>query len=60
MHTITLTLVDGNWMAQHSDPQVKRLFGTDTLPTPFTSQADVSMVLRKIRDLNPGCVVGVK
>ena len=42
------------WVAQFvNDPDIISLFGTDTLPTAFTAQADPITVLREIQRLNP-------
>ncbi len=48
---------DKGWMVQTDDPQVMDLFGTDTLPTPFTAQATPGRVLAAIQELNPGVQV---
>jgi len=56
-HTITLYLGEGGYLARHSDPSVKRLLGTDTLPTVFTQDADPHTVLAEIQRLNPGRLV---
>ena len=60
--TYQITLYRGteSWMATSTDPKVKRLFGTDTLPVAFTAQADQSTVLREIQRLNPGFDVRLK
>ena len=42
-------LVDGK-----DDPKVLDLFGTATLPTGRTLQADINEVLDTLRDINPG------
>jgi hypothetical protein len=56
-HTITLYLGDGGYLARHSNPSVKQLLGTDTLPTAFTREADPHTVLTEIQRLNPGRLV---
>ena len=56
-HTITLFLADGGWMATDTDPQVRKLFGTDTLPTPFLVGTHPEMVQDAVQRLNPGAVV---
>lgn len=58
--TISLFKAGNSWMAKHSDPKVKDLFGTDTLPTPFTSQADEQDVVAQIQRLNPKAKVTVQ
>lgn len=50
------------WMAIHCGPlgaEVMELFGTNTLPTAFTAQADELTVLQAIQHLNPGVTVTV-
>lgn len=45
------------WMAQYLGPireEVIVLFGTDVLPTAFTSDAPAAAVIREIGRLNPG------
>lgn len=54
---IELFVEDGGWMSRDSDPEVKRLFGTDTLPTPFSIATPASHVLSVIQELNPGVEV---
>ena len=55
--------VDGDsWMAAYSGPhadEVRRLFGTTTLPSSFRATATGSRVLARIRELNPGVIVTV-
>jgi hypothetical protein len=47
-------------MAQFvDDPEIEALFGTDTIPTAFTSQVDADRVLEKIKALNPDYTVVV-
>jgi hypothetical protein len=53
MYTIEL-FIDGNvWMAKNSNPTVKELFDTDTIPTAFASNATPQGVLNRIKELNP-------
>lgn len=47
------------WLVTNDDPEVRVLFGTDTLPTPFLARAKASVVLAEIRRLNPGADVQV-
>lgn len=54
---IVIKCVNGNWVARYTGPhavEIKRLFGTDTLPTPFTSHTSKQAVLAVLRDKNPG------
>ena len=54
---ITLFRTDQGWMAQDDDPEVRRLFGTDTIPTAFTATAEPEFVAREIARLNPDAEV---
>lgn len=45
------------WMVKDSDPMVLDLFGTDTLPTPFSSPMPGGAVLARVQALNPGRTV---
>ena len=56
---ITLAVRDGTWHATFTDPEIVQRFGTDTLPTPFTSRAPAETVLAEISRRNPNCVVTV-
>ena len=53
MKNIKLFKTAEGWMATFSDPEVKKLFGSDTIPTGFTAQADWKTVLKEISKLNP-------
>lgn len=53
MHTMKLYVSAAGWMIVCSDPEVLKLFGTDTLPTAFTCNAKAGDVLAKITALNP-------
>ncbi len=55
--TITLKQVGGMWMARHTGPHsrdIVSLFGTDTLPTPFSSSVPVRQVVAELLVNNPG------
>lgn len=58
--TNTITLVfDGGygWHARYSGPharEIKNLFGTTILPTPFTPKATFDMVRAELATRNPG------
>ncbi len=56
-HTITLYRTPRGWMSRTTDPKVRELFGTDTLPTAYTVQANEATVLGAIQALNPECRV---
>lgn len=45
---------DGEWV---EDPETVTLFGTATLPTPFTLQAGRDEVVRVISKLNPDTII---
>lgn len=52
--TIKLFLLNGSWMAKHEgDEEVRSLFGTDTLPTPYSISCPAEIVRRDIQNLNP-------
>jgi hypothetical protein len=48
------------WLVTTDSPETKRLFGTDTLPTPFTLAADGESVVNEIRRLNPDADVQLR
>ena len=57
-----LTLIRGKncWLLKFEGPQAQEvidLFGTDTLPTPFTELADTATVQAEIKRPNPGMPV---
>ena len=54
MKTIKLINSRNGWLARfENDPKTIDLFGTDTLPTPFTENASPMDVLKAIKKLNP-------
>lgn len=55
MHTLTIRRNEAEdcYSVVHSDPEVRDLFGTAILPTPFRLSADPAIVLDTIRRLNP-------
>jgi len=54
MKTITLFNTESGWMARFANDQnIIELFGTDTIPTSFTSKAGWATVLNEIKKLNP-------
>lgn len=57
--SIRLFKTADGWMSTDSDPQVRELFGTDTLPTPFLASSPASAVYDTIRQLNPDAVIYV-
>ena len=56
---LELFKANGSWMMKNNDPKVMNLFGTDTLPTAFTSRAAMDDVLESIKELNPNAKVTV-
>lgn len=60
-NTITLVFDSGyGWHARYSGPhaaEIKDLFGTNILPTPFTPQATFDMVRSELASRNPGAVI---
>lgn len=60
MNKITLILNHTGWLARFSGPHaaaMQDLFGSDTIPTGFTVQAEAAYVLTQISALNPGTIV---
>ena len=60
METIELFRHGRNWLAKSDNPEVLRLFGSDTLPTAFSAQAHSNYVLDRMHALNPDCNVFVR
>ena len=53
---VTLKREGGIWVGVHSGPgsdEVRELFGTDTLPTPYPANMIGTVVQDAIRKLNP-------
>jgi len=48
------------WMVLTDDPHVRRLFGTNRLPTAYTLDLPAVRVLQQIQELNPDCEVAVE
>jgi hypothetical protein len=57
---MTVFLNGGVWMVHDNAPEVAELFGTDILPTPFTSLTPASEVLAELKKRNPDYIVEVK
>lgn len=58
--TIYLARTAQGWVARAYGPygeEIRRLFGTNELPTGFTVNASSSFVLTEIARLNPDCEV---
>jgi len=60
VQTITLYREGGAWLARHSDPMVKDLFGTNTIPTAYTAEAEAGRVYQEIARRNPEAKVFVR
>jgi len=63
MNKITLILNHTGWLARFSGPHaadMQDLFGSDTIPTGFTVEAQPAHVLMQISALNPGAIVEVR
>ena len=55
MKTIKLINSKQGWLARfENDTEIMALFGTDTIPTPYTEKAMPSMVKAEIEKRNPG------
>ena len=54
---IAITKGPDGWLATSDDPEVFDLFGTYTLPTPFTLAMPAAAVAERLAELNPGAVV---
>ena len=53
MHRIYLVQHGEQWVTVHTDPEVKELFGTNTLPTPYNSSVDRHFVMAELIKANP-------
>lgn len=53
METIQIIRINGRYFAKTSKADVIAVFGTDTIPTPFTDQTPLAVVLAEIKALNP-------
>ncbi len=55
MKSIRIFKGEQGWLADfENDAEIKALFGTTILPTPFTPAADKYRVMEEIKKLNPG------
>ena len=53
-HTMTLYIgPDGWWQVRCTDPEVRRLFGTDVLPVNYKGHVPAARVLAEIARINP-------
>ena len=60
MERMHLFIEDGYWMMRTDSPETKALFGTDTLPMPFSEAIRPSQVYATVRELNPDAEITVK
>lgn len=60
-NVLTLTCLNqGGWFATYTGPHtagIVALFGTGTLPLPYTAQAAPAVVLAAVQAQNPACLV---
>ena len=59
MKIIDLHLIDNVWHATHNDPEIKRLFGSDTIATAFTAYTKANVLQAELERLNPHTLVRV-
>ena len=59
MPTIKLHRGADAWYATFSDPEVRKAFGTNTIPTAYTNRAPAAQVFRAISELNPNALVEI-
>ena len=55
--TITLSHHDGTWYAKSDNTRVAELFGTDTLPTAYTTKMDAITVAERIQAKRPDVTI---
>lgn len=55
-----ISLRGSGWVVKSNDPKWVELFGTDTLPLPFTEVASEATVLAAVQYRNPSAVVTVR
>ena len=58
-HTITLSQVDGKWIATFSNPKITAATETATFTSTYTTRTCAEVVQKAMQRLNPGCVVVV-
>lgn len=57
MNTITISIKKGTYVATFSDPKVIKLFGCDTINTPYPASIPSWQVLAELKQRNPDCEV---
>lgn len=55
--TLMVFVTACSYMVRHDDPQVKDLFGTDTLPSAFGAGMPKEAVFAALRTLNPDAII---
>lgn len=60
MHTIELFKSGDQWVAKFSDPSVREIMGTDTIPTPYRASAAAEVVLASVQRKNPDARIFVR
>ena len=58
-YTIKLYLDHGIWTTKWDDPEVIKIMGSDTIPTPFLGITPMSKVLADLRQHNPEYIVRI-
>jgi len=53
MHTLTVYRGRDVWLVRSTNPAVRRLFHTDTLPTPWPPTSSPAFVRARLAELNP-------
>lgn len=59
LEQVELGIVASFYIDDLPDPRIVELFGTHTLPTPYTSMAAVSRAVAEIALRNPGYTINV-
>lgn len=59
MNTIKISVKNGMYVATFSDPKVIKLFGSDTISTPYMASTPSSTVLAELKQRNPECIVSL-
>ena len=55
--TMKLFLHNDHWFCRYGDPEIKSIFGTDTIPTPWFGAAKGVEVIEFMREKHPDAVV---
>lgn len=53
METMQIILKNGQYHVKTNNAYMAEFFGANTVPTPFTDQTPLAVVLEKIKALNP-------